>query len=138
VTSESVVRVYEERSRSRSGLHRRRRLYFILDGSCRRVDAEVIDRRSINALYSKGEAWEILIKVDTGFIVQLDFVRNPRGIIKGNISILNKYGVVIAKGVYRKFKVRLTYAISKSLIDIIKCVFRELKLPVKRYAVIKP
>jgi len=137
MSREVIIRVFTEKSKSRRGLHQRRRLYFVVNKACEELKFSITHKNTSKTMYAKGEAEEhyIIIPKD-GYAVQLDFRVNPRGVIVGEVLIYNHEGVRIGRAVYRKLKVRLIEGPSE-VVEIIKCVFRKLKLPVKRYAVIK-
>ncbi len=127
-----------ERSKSRTGMHQRRALYFVTDASCREVKARVISERPVKPLYSKGEAKLIEIRIpENAVAIQLDFRRNWRGKVVGEFTLFDSRGNILGRGVYRKLKVRLVEATSESILELVKCVFRKLKLLVKRYAIIR-
>ncbi len=132
-----MVIVIEEKSISRRKLHRRRRLFLVTDLKCRELNYRVKSVTEIKPTYARGYAKEVNIDVDEGsLILQLDFRVNPKGIIKGDILIYDHQGNMLGRAVYRKLKVRLIEFVNPALIDVIKCIFRKLKLPVKRYGVI--
>jgi len=133
-----AVRVIDEKSRSKSGLHHRRILFMVLTQECRNVDYEVIEVKSLKPTYAKGYAKELKIKVPNyAFVIQLDFRKNIKGHVLGDVYIYDYEGNLLGKAVYRKLKVRLVRYVSKELIELIKCIFRLLKLPVKRYAILQ-
>ena len=135
---ESVIKVYTEKSKSRRGLHQRRRLYFVIDSECRELNFKIMRRVSIKPLYAKGEAEEHQISIPEGsYVIQLDFRMNPKGKVVGDVLVYDRKGQCLGRAVYRKLKVRLVEGQSTEVINLIRCVFRKLKLPVKKYAVIK-
>jgi len=134
-----MVKVYEERSKSRSGIHMLRKTYLVVDMNCSKLSVAPTSRRSIKTSYSKGEAFEDEIKIPKGyFAVQMVFVRGLKGRVKGEIIIYDSDGNKICRAVYRKLKVRvLECEYPSQLLNIIKCVASLLKIPVKRYAIIR-
>jgi len=48
----NIVRVFTEKSKSRTGLHQRRRLYFIINYDCDEVDFKVVRKSSAKSLYA--------------------------------------------------------------------------------------
>ncbi len=138
MSDEGIVKVFTEKSKSRKGLHQRRRLYFVIDSECREVDFKVVRRTSIKPLYAKGEAEEHQITIPRGsYVVQLDFRMNPKGRVVGDVLVYDSEGRCLGRAVYRKLKVRLVEGQSTEVINLIRRVFRRLRLPVKKYAVIK-
>ena len=133
-----TVKVVDEKSKSKSGLHHRRRLFFVINSSCKELRYEVKEVREEKATYAKGYLKILTINTpDNAIIIQLDFRRNPRGIIKGDIYIFDCKGNKLGRAVYRKLKVRLIEYSTASVLELLKCVFRKLKLPVKKYGIIK-
>ncbi|MCD6278814.1 MAG: hypothetical protein J7J11_03935 [Desulfurococcales archaeon] len=134
----NIVRVFTEKSKSRTGLHQRRRLYFIINYDCDEVDFKVVRKSSAKSLYARGKAEEHQVEIPAGsYVVQLDFRMNPRGRVVGDVEVYDSAGHLVGRAVYRKLKVRLVEGESTEVINLIRCVFRKLKLPVKKYAVIK-
>ena len=130
--------VIEERSRSRTGKHKRRCLYFVVDSSCNEIAPQIVSKEEAKGLYAEGESTVLIVRIPVNsFLITLDFRINQRGHIRGNFSVFDSEGNIIGKGVYRKLKVRVTEAVNEEVLDIIKCVFRKLKLPVKRYGIIR-
>ena len=134
----NTIKVFTEKSKSRTGLHQRRRLYFVINRECEEMNFKVVRRSGTKPLYVKGKAEEhqIVISNDS-YVIQLDFRMNPRGRVVGDIMVYDSNGRCLGRAVYRKLKVRLVEGESTELINLIRCVFRKLKLPVKKYAVIK-
>ena len=131
------VKVCTENSRSKSGLHKRRTIFFVLGKGCDFVDPPVIKKYGAEPTYVNGSAECFIINVSADtYVVLADFRMNPKSIIKGDLRVLDCEGVEVGRAVYRKLKVRVTQAISEEVLDFIKCVFRKLKLPVKRYGII--
>ncbi len=132
-----VIEVITENSKSRSGLHKRRRLYFIVTRDCRFREVAPVRKDKAVPTYAVGEAEKHFLEVsDDAFIVVADFRINWRGKIRGDIELRSPSGEIIARGVYRKLKVRLVEARAEGVIDLIKCLFKRLKLPVKKYGII--
>jgi len=138
VSSLEAVKVREENTRSRSGKHKRRCLFYVIDKSCSEVAPEILGKEPVKGLYVEGEARIVRVRVPPeAFIVSLDFRVNNRGMIRGDIVIYDSQGSVVARAVYRKLKVRVVETVSPEVLTLLKCVFRKLKLPVKRYGIIR-
>jgi len=134
----TYVEVIDEKSRSRSGLHHRRVLFKVLSTKCEELKYVVVSAAEVKPTYAIGYAKKVKIRVpDDAIIMQLDFRKNIKGHILGDILIYDAYGRKLGRAVYRKLKVRLVEYIAPNLLELIKCVFHKLKLPVKRYGVIK-
>lgn len=133
-----MLRVFAEKSRSRSGYHQLRRMFMVVDNTCKELDFKIVSREKVKPLYSRGDAEEITIEApENGYILQLMFVLGMKKKVKGEILVFDANGELLGRAVYRKLKVRLVDYLSPSLIDIIKCAFTKLKLPVKKYAIIR-
>jgi len=131
-----VLRVRVERSSSRSGLHARYSTYLAIGGDCSRVVAKVVERVPTRPTYVKGEAFEVLLEVPSGtYVVWVDFRRNPRKHVKGDIVIFGADGVQLVRAVYRKLKVRVVECrVSRRLAELVlTCSTSTLRVPVKRY-----
>lgn len=134
-----LVKVFVERSKSRSGIHACRRLYVVVDANCRSLEVQPRGAKSVKTLYSRGEAFEYDIVVPEGyFVVQASFVRGLRSRVKGELIVLDPRGNVLCKALYRKLKIRLASYGSDAdkCLKIVRCIAASLKIPVKRYAVI--
>ncbi len=132
----TYVEVIDEKSRSRSGLHHRRILFIVLSTECNELKYEVIGATEVKPTYAIGYARKIKIKVpDNAIVLQLDFRKNIKGHVLGDIVIYDAHGRRLGRAVYRKLKVRLIEYVAPNLLDVIKCVFHKLKLPVKRYGI---
>ncbi|MEM1983533.1 MAG: hypothetical protein QXZ63_07755 [Sulfolobales archaeon] len=133
-----MIRLYVERSKSSSGKHMFRSFYIVINRSCNKLDIKPRASRSVKPLYVKGEAFEHEVDVPNEYLaVQLKFVRGLGGRVKGEILVFNSSGSVICRAVYRKLKVRALGCVDKSIINILTCVCSQLKIPVKKYAIIK-
>jgi len=127
-----------ERSKSRSGLHRRTSTYQVLDKDCNQLDFRVVEKVSTKPTYVEGisEIHKILLP-DNAYVVYMDFILNLRKHIKGEVLIYGSDGRLLCRSVYRKLKVRVLDVDNPLLMNLIKCVFKSLKLPVKRYGVVR-
>ncbi len=133
-----LVRVLEESSASRTGKHKRRALFKVIDIRCKPLKYEIVSKRKIKPLYSRGSAYIKEIRVpDNALVVALELCLNLRKHVKGVVRVYGSDGSVLAEAVYRKLKVRFKFASSETLIDVVRCVFRSLKLPVKKYALLR-
>ncbi len=133
-----VVKVINENSKSRSGKHHRIISYVVVDTECRPLKYVVKSRSEERPTYVVGRRYVEEIEVpDDALVIQLDFRRGIRGRVNGDVVIYDSKGELIGRAVYRKMKVRLVDYVSTKLLDIIKCVLRRAKVPVKRYGVIK-
>ena len=131
------VKVCVESSRSRSGLHKRRVLFFTLRKDCEFLNSSVIKKYRAQPMYADGTAECLVIDIpENAYVVIADFRMNPKSVIKGGLKVLDCEGAEVGRAVYRKLKVRVTYAVSGGVLELIKCVFHRLKLPVKRYGII--
>lgn len=132
-----MIKLYVERSKSSSGKHVFRSLYVVIDGNCRRLEVTPKGLRSVKPVYVDGEAFEHYVEVPKSyFAVQLRFVRGLRGRVKGEVLVFNSDGTLLCRAVYRKLKVRILACSERVAVDLIKCVCSQLKIPVKRYAII--
>jgi len=133
-----LVRVLEESSVSRSGKHKRRALFKVVDSECRPLKYEVISEKRVKPLYSRGSASIKEVKVpDNAFVIALELCLNPRKHVKGIVKVYDPGGSLLAEAVYRKLKVRFKIISNEALVDIVRCVFRSLRLPVKKYAILR-
>jgi len=133
----SVVNVLEENTRSRTGKHKRRVLFYVLRGKCEELKYDVVRKERVKGLYVVGEAFREAIRIpEDAVVVVLDVRLNSRGHVKGEVKVIDSKGEVLGEAVYRKLKVRFKYLIGEEVIDFVRCVFRKLRLPVKKYAVI--
>ena len=133
----SVVNVLEENTRSRTGKHKRRVLFYVLRGKCEELKYDVVRKERVKGLYVVGEAFRESIRIpEDAVVVVLDVRLNSRGHVKGEVKVIDSKGEVLGEAVYRKLKVRFKYLIGEEVIDFVRCVFRKLRLPVKKYAVI--
>jgi len=131
------VKVCIENSRSKSGLHKRRAIFFVLRRGCEFLNPQVIKKYSVKPTYVNGSAECLVIDVpQETYVVSADFRMNPKSMIKGDLRVIDWEAAEVGRAVYRKLKVRVTQAISEEALDLIKCVFHKLKLPVKRYGII--
>lgn len=132
-----MIKLYVERSKSSSGKHMFRSFYVIIDSSCRKLEVTSKDLRSVKPVYVDGEAFEHHVEVPKGyFAVQLRFVRGLRGRVKGEVLVFNSDGTMVCRAVYRKLKIRVLTCSERVAVDLIKCICSQLKIPVKRYAII--
>ncbi len=132
------VLVREESSSSRTGKHKWRSLFFVLKRNCSEAGYKILNERRVKGRYCRGSAIIKELEIpDDAFVVKLDFCLNLRRRLKGRIIVTDSNDEVLGEAVYRKLKIRFKYLVSSEIIELVKCVFHKLKLPVKRYAVIK-
>lgn len=130
---QSVIRLYDELSKSRSGKHAFRQLALIVrsDGSVERIEKPAI-RRSIKPLYARGSAYEIYVEIPEGsYAVQLKMVKNLRNKVKGVIEVYDRDGRLLLRAVYRDEKVRRSRGDS-SLEWVVRRVLDYLNIPYRR------
>ncbi len=133
----SVVNVLEESTRSRTGKHKRRVLFYVLRRKCEELKYDIVRKERVRGLYAVGEAFREAIRIpEDAVVVVLDVRLNSRGRIKGEVKVIDSKGEVLGEAVYRKLKVRFKYLVGEEVIDFVRCVFRKLRLPVKKYAVV--
>jgi len=134
----NIAEVLEENTRSKTGKHRRRVLFYVLRGECEELKYDIVKREKVKGLYAVGDAFKETIRIpEDAIIVVLDVRLNSRGYVKGEIKVIDSKGIVLGEAVYRKLKVRFKYLVGKEVVDFVKCVFRKLRLPVKKYAILK-
>ncbi len=110
----------------------------VVDGKCNKLEVVPKNSKAIKPVYVKGEAFEHEVEVPKDyFAVQLKFVRCLRGRVKGEILVFDSNGRLLCRAVYRKLKVRALGCRGMGLLNIIACVCSELKIPVKKYALIR-
>ena len=123
--------LYIEKSRSRRGLHMKRRIALIYD--TKRDDIKEAEgvRRSIKPTYIIGEAYEVRAKIDPElYAVQIDLVMNPRKKVKGYIYLYNYRGDLLIKAKYSKLKLRLSAGDPKYG-SVLEKIVNYLKIPYK-------
>ncbi|MEN2999833.1 MAG: hypothetical protein ABDH61_04585 [Acidilobaceae archaeon] len=101
-----LVRLVQEASQSRSGLHVERKLALVLgrDGKLREAAGEV---RSVRPVYAKGEAKEILVDLKEGELgVQVRLVRGLRGRVRGYIAVIDSEGRELYRASLKRRKLR--------------------------------
>ena len=132
-----LIDILEENTRSRTGKHKRRILFYVLRGKCEEVKYDVVRKEKVKGLYAVGEAFKEKIRIpDDAIVVVLDVRLNNRGYVRGDIKVIGPKGEILGEAVYRKLKVRFKSLAGDRVMDFVKCVFRKLRLPVKKYAVI--
>lgn len=129
-----MVEAYDEKSVSRSGLHRRRRIYLIMTPSCERLKPRVVSKKRLSPLYARGYSLAEYVEVSEGsYLVQADLTMNPGGRVRGVITVLNHRGEKLCEALYRKLKVWVRYCTLPEAGDVLVCALHALNLPVKRY-----
>lgn len=102
----------EERSESRRGIHKMRRIALIIRGEkTAMADGQ---RTSASPHYVVGEASEISLEPREGELyAQIDLVMNPRKRVKGYIEIYDGEGRLLIRAKYDKLKLRLSKGSSR-------------------------
>ncbi|MEM1623030.1 MAG: hypothetical protein QW780_05345 [Sulfolobales archaeon] len=130
------TKVRIEKSISRSGLHMRISTYFTISKDCSKVASRVLNKAQAKPTYAKGEAYDVLIEIPPeAFLVTIDLRRNPRKMVRGEISVYGPAGTAVLRAVYRKLKIRIVecHIDAGQAYNMVKCIADLLKLPVKRY-----
>lgn len=97
----------EEKSESRRGLHKRRRLALVIDHG--QVGQARGERIASKPLYAVGEAYSVRVRPSQDVLyVQVDLVMNPRRRVKGTIEIYTPSGEEILGVKYEKLKLRIS------------------------------
>lgn len=124
-----TIDLYEERSRSRRGLHQRRRIALKICGE--KIEYISGERVRTRPLYSVGEAYLVKTRVDEGcYAAQIDLVMNPRKRVRGYIVLYDSRGEPVLKMKYRKLKFKLVEG-SPGYRDVFMRVIGYLKIPYK-------
>jgi len=102
------IEVYFENSKSRRGLHRRRRIALKICGDkISEIEGERID---IKPTYVVGDAYMIRASLERGcYVAQIDLKMNIKKRVFGYIYIYNENGEMILKMKYRKLKFKLIF-----------------------------
>jgi len=133
-----MLRLRVEKSQSRSGKHAFRSFYFIMDSKCNKIEVTPKSTKAVKPSYIRGEAYEHEVLVPEGyFAIELRFVKCLRGRVKGEIIVYDFKGGILCRAVYRKLKIRFLGCMDKSVVNVVTCIVSQLRIPVKRYAVIK-
>ncbi len=113
-------------------------MYRVLDKDCNQLEFKVVEKVPTKPTYVEGtsEIHKILLP-DNAYVVYMDFILNLRKHIKGEILVYGPDGELLCRSVYRKLKVRVLDVDDPLLMNLIKCVFKDLKLPVKKYGSIR-
>ncbi|MDT7889512.1 MAG: hypothetical protein RQ885_11125 [Desulfurococcales archaeon] len=125
----SLFILCEERSESRRGLHKRRRIPLVIRSDS--IYPAVGSKTPVKPLYAVGDAYEVLIgSRGDELYVQIDLVMNPRRRVKGYIAIYDASGNMLIRAKYEKLKLRLSKGSSKYG-RLIEQVARYLNIPYK-------
>ncbi len=128
-----AIKAYDEKSVSRSGLHKRRRLYLIMGPDCERLEPRVASKERLRPLYAKGYSVAEYVEVPEGsYLVQVDLTMNPRGRVRGVVTVLDHRGEKVCEALYRKLKVWVRYCIPEAE-KVLVCALHALNMPVKKY-----
>jgi len=125
-----LVILCEERSESRRGLHKRRRIPLVVrsDGT---IYSAVGLKRPVKPLYAVGEAYEVLVSPREGELyIQVDLTMNPRKRVKGYITIYDARGNMLIRAKYERLKLRLSKGLSRYG-RLVEQVAKHLKMPYK-------
>lgn len=133
---EAITGLVVEESRSRSGRHRRRCIVLALlrDNGLRTVDkAGMVAREEPGRpIYSRGWARRLTVAPGHGdYVIQVCFTRNPRGRVKGYITVYNYHGHMVYRAKYVDGELR------RSMGDPIyawipRLVAEQLRIPVEK------
>lgn len=133
-----MLKLHVERSKSGSGKHAFRSFYVVVDEKCNKLEVIPKSSEKVKPLYVIGEAFEHNVEIPKGyFAVQLKFIKCLRGRVKGEILVFNHSGALLCRAVYRKLKIRVLSCSDRALINVLTCICSQLKIPVKRYAILK-
>jgi len=128
--------VFEE-SKSRSGKHIVRKLGLILlhnNGlkNVMKLKDRIVKTIEIRPTYSKGWAKRLCIKTNQGdYVIQIAFVKNFLGKVKGYIEVYNYKGELVYRAVYKDGELRRSIG-EPIYAWIIRLVSQELRIPVKK------
>ncbi|MEZ0289755.1 MAG: hypothetical protein ABWJ42_01535 [Sulfolobales archaeon] len=129
--SKRYIELYDERSSSRRGLHKRRRIALKICGE--KIDYADGERIKIKPLYVVGEAYLIKTYLEKEcYAAQVDLVMNLRKKVKGYISIYDSTGQLLLKMKYVKLKFRIVEGDSKykglfmRVIEFLKIPYRSI------------
>jgi hypothetical protein len=126
---ERVLILCEERSESRRGLHKMRRIPLVIRGE--KVMIADGPRSSTSPLYAVGKANEISLEPRDGELyVQVDLVMNPKRRVKGFIEIYDEKGRLLIRAKYEKLKLRLSMG-NPRYGRLVELVARFLNIPYK-------
>lgn len=118
-----------EKSESRRGLHKRRRIPLVIRGDS--ISNPEGDARPSKPLYAVGEAYEIYVEARPGELyAQVDLVMNPWKRVKGYIEIYDDSGNMLIRAKYAKLKLRLSMGVAKYG-RLVEMIARSLKIPYK-------
>lgn len=124
-----VLILCEEKSESRRGLHKARRIPVVIKGE-KVMTAEGI-RSPASPLYAVGEASEVSLEPrEDELYAQVDLVMNPRRRVKGYIEIYDGEGRLLIRAKYSKLKLRLGRGNPKYG-KLVELVARSLNIPYK-------
>jgi hypothetical protein len=127
---DNIFILCEERSESRRGLHKRRRIALIIRAGG--IYPATGSKSPVKPLYAVGEAYEVFIEGSRGdeLYVQIDLTMNPKKRVKGHISIYDSNGNMLIRAKYEKLKLRLSKGSSKYG-KLVEQVVKHLNIPYK-------
>ncbi len=130
-----VLSFLREKSKSRSGKHSLYANAFEIEEN-KVTPIKAQRREQIRPLYKRGEAERLYLKrnipSEKKLYVQVWFIRNLRGKVKGTIKVYSQDGDTKLEAKYKKLKVRRSSG-DPSYGWAVVSVMDHLKLPVKRY-----
>jgi len=120
----------EERSESRRGIHKRRRIPLVVR-SHEGIYPAAGSKRPVRPLYAVGEAYEVLLSPREGELyVQVDLTMSPRKRVKGYIMVYDAGGNMLIRAKYVRLKLRLSKGFSKYG-KLVEQVAKHLNMPYK-------
>lgn len=130
---EDPLKLVIERTRSRTGLHRRARRAYAVTKAGQLKELTPTEKASVRGTYREGEAYVIEVpplKADEA-LVYLDVVMGPRGRLKGRIWVFDERGGPRLEMKFAKLKLRRVRG-DRSFFWAVKVVLDKLGLPVRR------
>jgi len=125
-----AVKAYDE---SRSGLHKRRRLYLVMSPACESVKPRVASKERLRPLYARGYSIAEYVEIPAGsYLIQIDLTMNPKGRVRGVITVIDHEGKRVCEALYRKLKVWIRYCVPAAE-KVLVCALHTLNMPVKKY-----
>ncbi|AHC51687.1 hypothetical protein SUSAZ_06850 [Sulfolobus acidocaldarius SUSAZ] len=123
------MEVYLENSSSKSGKHAIRTLLFKVEGENIVEVKEIKVKSKLNPVYKNGTR-QLVIIPDKGTFIQLMFIKNVYGRVKGKAYVYNDGRTVLEMN-YRKLKLKIVSG-NPAYADYVRKIFEKLKIPIKR------